>query len=148
MLHRKLLIVALLSLPGWRGNSQDGVHTGGISLDDLLPGIAWAESRSHPSRHSYLGPEYGRGLYGVSEDCLAHFNQVHGSNWKPNDLYSPHVNRVVARWYLGWLDQYYTRHPDRLRRVLSAYNQGWRATDRWGVNNEYVDNVLTNRSRN
>lgn len=119
-----------------------------IGLDDLLPAIAAVESSNRVWARSYLGEDFGRGLYGVSKIAFEHWKWFHGDHWVvkqnlgPDCLYNTNVGREVATWYLKWLDKYYDGRPDKLRLVLSAYNQGAAHTDRYGIAEDYVQKVF------
>ena len=89
-----------------------------------LDAISIIESTNNPHAVSYAGSKYGRGLFQISEICLKHYNEVHKTKHKPDDLFDPKLNRVIADWYFGWLSE----RPDvkSYTDCLIAYNWGLR----------------------
>lgn len=132
----------------WMGASIYVINRRPHSWEAFLPAIAHVESSNRQWARSYLGAEHGRGLYGISEIAFEHWKWYHGDHWVvkqglgPDCLYNTNVGREVAIWYLFWLDKYYSNRSDKIRLVLSAYNQGPRHTDEKGLALEYVEKVF------
>ena len=118
------------------------------SWADYLPAIAAVESSNKQWARSYLGEDFGRGLYGVSKICFEHWKWFHQDHWVvkqnlgPDCLYNTNVGREVAEWYLSYLDKYYSGHPDKIHLVLSAYNAGPTHVDKYGIQHSYVEKVF------
>ena len=68
-----------------------------------------------------------RGLYQITEICLADYNQYHTQQYTLEQLYDPEINEKIAAWYLlvripQMLDHYnIIITPDN---ILWAYNAG------------------------
>jgi len=88
-----------------------------------MTAIATIESSNNPKAISYKGASSGRGLYQISEILLKHYNQVHKTNIKSEELFTADVNERVAIWYIGWLEKrpYVESDED----ILIAYNWGY-----------------------
>lgn len=116
-----------------------------IDWEKVLPLICLVESSNRQWAHSYLGEEYGRGLYGVSELCLEEYKRKNqGNDWiTPAGLYNTNVGRTVALWYLRYLEEkYHKDDPLVFEKCLSSYFQGPTTTFKNGVNWKYVNDVL------
>jgi len=98
-----------------------------VYADIDMERLAMIESSNNPNAVSYRGAKYGRGLYQVSEICLYEYNEMTGNDYQPKDLFNPHINTLVAVWYLD------KRIPQMLKHygldvtdsnILWAYNAG------------------------
>lgn len=120
--YLKKIASAILSVPVlWAWGSL--AHADEINMS----AIAFIESSNRPHICSYLGCQYGRGLYQISEIVLKEYNQFRKTDYKPDDLFNPAVNTKIACWYLteripSMLRAY--NHPVTLHNILWAYNAG------------------------
>ena len=76
------------------------------------------------------------GLYQISEICLRDFNQINRTNYKPQDLFNPFINEMVASWYFKRLDQLLNFYniPVSIVSILAAYNWGIGNVVQWCIN--------------
>lgn len=90
--------------------------------------IAAIESNNNPRAISYKGAKYGRGLYQISEKCLADYNNYHkGLKIKVIDLFNSKKAEKIAQWYFNKRIPALLRHfklKDNLETRLICYNAG------------------------
>jgi len=94
-----------------------------IDLDRIIA----IESGGRTHVDSFRGAKFGRGLCQVSEICLREYNDFNGTNYSPQDLYKPDINKAIASWYLEVRIPQLLRHYGKavsLENILWAYNGG------------------------
>lgn len=145
----RAFIILCFLIPQFIGSSElknDFINkTSKIDWEEWLPAIAMIESSNYPLAHSYLGPSYGRGLYGISEIALKEYKRLNpDQEWiTPEMLYNPAIASNIAMWTLKRLEGNYQRNnPFSFALVLSSYWQGHTGTMRNGVAYEYVYLVM------
>jgi hypothetical protein len=100
--------------------------------------IGKIESSNRPGVCSFLGCQYGRGLYQVSEILLKEFNEFNDKDYLEEDLFNESINKQIAEWYLikriPQMLRYYGKEVN-LKNILISYNEGIKAV----VDGKYED---------
>ena len=115
-------ITVLFSSISYGGETHNPLR---VNLDT----IKQIESSGNPDAISFRGAKYGRGLYQISEVCLADYNQFAGHvfTFYPKDLFNPKINEMIAKWYLTKRIPAMLRHYNKevtVENVLWAYSAG------------------------
>lgn len=98
-----------------------GVMTGKAHAGISMEAIKEIESGGNPRAYNKVSK--ATGLYQITPICLKHFNEVHKTSWKMDDMYDPKKNERVAVWYFSWLER---QGLDDEEQII-AYN--------WGIGN-------------
>lgn len=89
--------------------------------------IAQIESGNNPRAISFLGEEYGRGLYQISEIVLKEYNKFNNTNYDGYRLFDTNINTKIANWYMNkripQMLRYY-KLEDSIDNRLWAWNAG------------------------
>lgn len=86
-----------------------------------MDAIKKIESNGNPT--AYNERSGARGHYQITEICLKHYNEVHGTKIHKDSLWIPSTNRMIADWYFSWLAE---QGLDDIDQII-AYN--------WGIGN-------------
>ena len=108
----KILLLILLSLAVMPLASAHPVNM------DVLAEI---ESSNNPK--AYNKRTGASGTFQITPICLKHYNQEHKqfTDFTMDDMFRPEANKIVAFWYLNWLDE----RCDTVDEILIAYNWGY-----------------------
>lgn len=85
-----------------------------------------------------------RGLYQITPICLADYNQVNNTHYKPVQMHDPQLGSMVAYWYINERIPALFEHygiPDSIEHRLIAYNAGIRAVLRGVTPRESKDYI-------
>ena len=88
---------------------------------------AFAETESEFKRYakSRRGPEYGRGVFQISEILLKEFNIHNAKKYTTSELYNISINTEIAVWYLERIKSHYFKNEELTwEEVYLAYNVG------------------------
>ena len=92
-----------------------------------MDGLAMVESSGESSAVSFLGAEYGRGLFQISEIALRDYGMYHSRQYEPEDLFDPVINYEIATWMVDYRIKQLLKHYGHeitVENVLQVYNIG------------------------
>jgi len=92
-----------------------------------MQAIKAIESNGNPYAFNLRTKCYG--LYQISEICLKDYNQIHRTDYAPQDLFNPFINETVASWYFKEVNRMLNFYeiPVSITTVIASYN--------WGIGN-------------
>ena len=111
---------------------------------DIMYGIGKTESKFKEKANSFLGAEYGRGLFQISEIVLKDYNLYFGTEYEPNELYNPEINIEIAAWAYN-RNRYYLRSLDEVTDdlLIMAFNMGAFSIKSGNYNYDYLNKVIS-----